>query len=258
MDGCWRKSETAAKERNLEFGSRRRPIATCNMSNKKLQVRVYADSRGRLLKSELYRLNDGTIHFHTRYRKGAQLVNLWEMAELDLLSGQIDLVILLGGICNITDAYYDHHGRRSFWPPNNITQRFDDIKGLMRDMASNYRLLNTKTKLCFIPEAGIDLVKFNSLKEPISIEVRRLQSDLETELQELRDFTKNLNTSMNVLTPWTLKVTHRRHSNKWIPVYSRSNDGLHPTLHQAYQIASVLHKFVITLFQMQDIYQNKR
>lgn len=69
-----------------------------------------------------------------------------------------------------------------------LSSRFHEIESLMREMANNYRLLNTETKLCFIPEPGIDLAKFNSLCEPLSREVRILQSDLEIELDDLRNF----------------------------------------------------------------------
>lgn len=210
------------------------------------------------MKNELFRLNDHAVYFHTRYRKGAKLVNLWELAEPDLLSGQIDLILLIGGICNITDLYYDFHGIRSIWPPEDISSRFDEIKMLMSDMVNNYRLLNTDTKLCFVPESGIDLARVNSLCEPIPNEVQQIQTNLEIELDELRNFTKSLNDGMGVLTPWTLKVTHHRRTSKWIPVYSRLSDGLHPTVYQARRIAEILHKFVVNMFNLQGLYVNQR
>lgn len=210
------------------------------------------------MKSELIRYNDRALHFHTRYRKGAKLVDLWELAEPDLIAGQIDLVIIMGGICNITDVQHDDHGNRNFWPPNDIALRFGEIKALMSEMANNHRLLNTGTKLCFIPEAGIDLAKYNYPYEQRQNGVLTLQYELENELEDLRNFTKSLNDSLNVLTPWTLKVTHHRRASKWIPVYSRMSDGLHPTLYQAYQMAKILHKYVINMFNLQDYYRHKR
>lgn len=84
------------------------------MASCKIQVKVIADSRGRLLKHELFRLNDRNIHFSTRFKKGAKLVELWAIVEEELFKGQTDLIIIYGGICNITDIVYDEFGREDF------------------------------------------------------------------------------------------------------------------------------------------------
>lgn len=228
--------------------------STHNMSQgKKFHIRVLADSRGRKLKNELHRLNDGTLYFSTRVRKGAKLCDLWELAESDILTGQTDLLILYGGICDITDIHIARSGRRSFWPPANLSTRFDNIKSNMDSIVRNYQLLNCNTKLCFIPEAGVGLAMLNRISPPIPEDVRALQSQLEEELSDLQNFTKALNDSLNILTPWTLKITHLRRENNWVPVYSRSDDGLHPSTAQAFRMAKVIKKHAQSVFGLRDI-----
>lgn len=218
------------------------PALIFKMDSRKFQVKVVADSRGRLLKRELQRLNDNSFYFHTRFRKGAKLVDLWEIVEEELLKGQTDLLIIYGGICDITDIVHNRFGVREFWPPTDISGRFNDIKSLMSGLANNYNLLNPKTKLCFMPEAGLDLAMVNRLTY-VDENIKVIQAKLESELEELRCHTKHINDSMNMTTPWTLKVTHSRRKNKWWPAYSRSVDGLHPTLYQANYLARVLKEF---------------
>lgn len=208
----------------------------------KFHVKVVADSRGRLLKPELQRLNDDSFHFHTRYRKGAKLIDLWEIVEEELQKGQTDLLIIYGGICDITNIVYNKYGRREFWPPKDIAGRFNDIKSLMSGLANNYNLLNPDTKLCFMPEAGVDLAMVNQLTY-VDETTKAIQANLEIELEDLRCHTKRTNDSMSTITPWTLKITHSRRKNKWHPAYSRSTDGLHPSLFQAHNLASVLKEF---------------
>lgn len=65
------------------------------------------------------------------------------------------------------------------------------------------------------------------MHEPISGEINCIQRNLEWELAELRCYTKHVNDYMNVITPWTLKVTHLRRRNQWYPVYTRMRDGIH-------------------------------
>lgn len=214
-----------------------------NMYPRKYRIIVVADSRGRLLKGELQRLNDSSIYFNTRVRKGGKLIDLWEIVEEELAKGQADLLIIYGGVCNITDVCYDEAGTRSFWPPADIGNRFAEIRDLMKGLATNYNLLNSETKLCFMPEPGLSLGMVNHIHEPYSDELFNLQRNLEHELTVLHHHTKEVNDSMHCMTPWTLKATHLRRRNKWFPVYSRMRDGLHPTLHQAYKLACIIKEF---------------
>lgn len=89
------------------------------------------------------------------------MIDLWEIVEDELQKGQTDLLIIYGGICDITDVLYDRYGRRSFWPPDDVQGRFANIKTLLTGLANNYNLLNTTTKVCFIPESGIGLGMIN-------------------------------------------------------------------------------------------------
>lgn len=227
--------------------------AIYNMNRgQKYHVRVLADSRGRNLKNELHRLNDNSFYFSTRVRKGARLTDLWEMAENDILSGQIDLLLLYGGICDVTDIYFSRRGSRSYWPPADLSSRFESIKSIMHSITNNYRLMNCNTKLCFIPEAGVGLARINHIASPIPEDIRSIQLNLENELVDLRNFTKRMNDSLDIITPWTIKVTHLRRENKWVPVYSRSHDGLHPSFAQAFKMAKIIKNFVRNVFEVHE------
>lgn len=206
-------------------------------------MKIVADSRGRLLKPELHRLSDDTVYFNTRFRKGAKLIDLWEIVEEELQKGQTDLLVIYGGICDITDVSFDHRGRRNFWPPDDIRGRFTYIKALLSGLADNYNLLNSSTKVCFIPEPGTSLAMINNIPKPVDDETHTIQMRLEEELTELRCHMKHVNDRMNIITPWTLKVSHVRRNNRWYPVYRRSADGLHPTRNQAYKMALILKEF---------------
>lgn len=218
----------------------------------KYHIRVLADSRGRNLKNELQLLNDSSFYFSTRSKKGAKLGDLWEMAENDILTGQSDLLILYGGICDVTDVHFSRNGVRSFWPPADLTSRFENIKSTMHSIVNNYHLMDCDTKLCFIPEAGVSLALINHVISPVPEDIRLIQLDLENELDDLRNLTKRLNDSLNILTPWTIKVTHLRRDNKWVPAYVRSHDGLHPSVNQAYKMARILKKFAQNVFEVSD------
>lgn len=120
----------------------------------------------------------------------------------------------------------------------------------MSSIVNNYKLLDCSPKLCFIPEAGIGLADVNRISSPVPDDIRFIQNSLELELDELRNFTKRLNDSLNILTPWTIKVSHLRRDNKWVPVYSRFYDGLHLSADQSSKMARILKKFVKKVFDV--------
>lgn len=55
--------------------------------------------------NELATYNDSEIRFHVKYRKGAGLIELWEIAEYELVRDNYDMIFILGSVCDLTDKY---------------------------------------------------------------------------------------------------------------------------------------------------------
>lgn len=204
------------------------------------QVYIYTDSRGRWLNQELQLIRDEGIAFHVTSLSGAGLERLWERAEFDLLNRRVDLVILFGGICNLTDPYYDQEGNRQFWPPFNMDERFKEVETLIRDISQNHLLLNLHAKLCFIQEPGCDLILYNRIRHPVPPPILICQEVFEKNLRVLQKVIREVNNHSNSPTPWALQITHDLRAGQWIPVYHRLYDGLHPTNRIVQKYARVL------------------
>lgn len=211
---------------------------------KKFQVRIFSDSRGAFLDNEFKKLNDPQIFFKTRFLRGAGLARVWELVEEELLRGRVDLIFVLAGVCDTTDRSYSNDGFRFFWPPNDTEVRFLEIKTMMGDMLRNYLLLNSTSKLCFIPDPGVDLVRYNSLMHPVNPYVLQIQSEMEESFRDLQEYTRKLNRLLGVKTPWTLNISHAHRSTNMVPVYDRMFDGIHFSRYQVKKLAATLRDFV--------------
>lgn len=121
------------------------------------------DSRGSWLHRKLSKYQLPHLRFKVVYRKGAGLMKLWEIAEWYLLTWQIDYLILLGGVCDLTERSLIY-GQRQFWPPIDMDRKFEEVYGYMRDIVHNFRLIpsNPQCKLAFLPEPGVDLIKYTT------------------------------------------------------------------------------------------------
>lgn len=214
--------------------------------NRKYNVHIYADSRGAHLQQELSRFNDENIHFLVHLIRGAGLRRIWEEIEYDILLSNniLDLVYIIAGVCDITDCYYDHRGRRTVLPPYDMDLRFAEIehcmKHCMKGIANNFNLINPSGKLCFLQEAGIDIIRYNRIVDPIPSKYLVMQASLENNLRIFQKFTNNLNDSMKMPTPWSLEITNAYRHNKWIPIFDRLADGLHPSQSQIRDLSFVL------------------
>lgn len=213
-------------------------------------VLIVMDSRGSWLHRELYKYQLPHLRFKVVYRKGAGLRSLWEIVEWYLLNRQVDYVILLGGVCDITDRSYVY-GIREFWPPNDLEERFNELYGYMRDIVHNFKLLpcNPDCKLAFLPEPGLDLIKYNKVPHPVPWRLLVTQAELEDRLDLLQLYTRALNSLTGAITPWSMDVTHAHRNGRLIPVYDRMTDGLHLSGNQVKKLADVIANFArIELF----------
>lgn len=218
----------------------------------KKRVLIIMDSRGAWLSRELRNYTRDSqidkIEFRVIYRKGAGLATLWEVAEFALLTRKIDLLLILGGICDITGPSRDSSGRRVFWPRSNLPERMDYVVSIMEGIVSNFRLLDLPCRLCFLPEPGADLIRYNRLFHPIDWKYLIIQEELESFMVSLHAFTRRLNRSLQMPTPWTLDASHTRRNGRLIQVYSRFRDGLHPALPQVKKWAEIIVEFAAELF----------
>lgn len=215
------------------------------------QVLIISDSRGFHLWREFRRTHNEQAYFRVIARKGATLGRLWEIAESEILKGRPDIIIIFGGICDLTDRYNLHQGRREFWPPSDFRTRVNEVADTMYFMANNLKLMNVNVKLCFLPEAGCDLIRYNRVTEPVPRELLRIQEGFERGLKYLQNVARDLNRYLDMPTPWSLDCTHARRYGRLVPVYWRTTDGLHLSGEQISEMAEILSKYiahVITLY----------
>lgn len=141
----------------------------------KVKIVVITDSRGRFLDQFLTLHSHDMRKFHVVVKRGAGLERLWEAAEWELKKNKVDILFILGGVCDITDQRYDISGRRNAWPPTDIDSRFTQICSIIDDISVRFKSLGTNTLLSLIPEAGLDLIKYNKVKSPIPQETLKIQ-----------------------------------------------------------------------------------
>lgn len=187
----------------------------------KKQVAVIADSRGARLGLELRLRSNEHVHYRVLVKSGAKLTQLWEIAEHEILYNHPDFIFILGSICDLTDRNYDVFGNRFFWPPMDIKRRVDQVLTTLDEIANNARLICTYTKVCFLPENGMDINKYNGIEDPIPWRNLTTQHELERGFLRLQRKARFINDSMNIVTPRSLDITHSRRNGRMRPVYGR-------------------------------------
>lgn len=212
--------------------------------NRKIRAKIFADSRGTWLGYHLKNMFHPNIDFTVKYRKGANIVKIWEMVEYDLLQDSADVYIIFGGVCDLTRKSYDIFGRRVFWPHDDLKCIFEDLTDKMETMARNFRLITQRATLCFLPEPGLDMVRYNQVPHPVPWYILLLQEMMEKNLRILQSKTYVINASMGSKTPWSLEVTHAKRGGRFVPVYDRTYDGLHFSPYQVWKLACYIVKFV--------------
>lgn len=208
----------------------------------KLLIIIYGDSRGAWLERSLRRYQTDKYHFVVRFRRGAGLIYLWELIEYDILtcSRRADFIIVYGGICDLTQRYINRFGRRSYWPASDMRDSFKKVKRTMNDMVNNLRLICPNMRMCFIPEAGVDMIIYNRIHHPVPYRLLILQETFENYLRDLQWVTRLINSRSGLVTPWSLNITHSHRAGRMVPVFGRSMDGLHLTIQQVRRLAQVI------------------
>lgn len=211
-------------------------------NDRRFLIIIYADSRGAWLERSLRRFQTDKYHFVVKFRRGAGLIDLWELIEFDILTRtrRADFIFVYGGICDLTQRYINRFGRRSYWPAYNMKESFKKVKRTMNDMVNNLRLISPNTRMCFLPEAGVDMISYNRIYHPVPYRLLILQETFENHLRDLQWVTRLINSRSGLVTPWSLDVTHSHRSGRMVPVFGRSMDGLHLTIHQVRRLAQVI------------------
>lgn len=217
----------------------KRPYNSCMRKN---FVLIITDLRGSWLRSRLRQYQDHLIKFKVMYRRGAGLKTLWEIAEWAILTRPVDLIILLGGVCDITSKI--HIGeRRFYWPLEELDKTFTDISATMKDIARNYRMMAPSSKFDFLPDPGVDLIRLNRIPHPVPWTELIVQQELEEQLELLHLYTRALNSYMGSLMPWSLDVTHAHRNGNLKPVYDRLYDAIHFSGEQVSKLASEINRY---------------
>lgn len=207
-------------------------------------VLVITDSRGSWLHRELRPHQRPYLKFNVIYKRGAGLSKLWEIAERAIFTRKVDLILIMGGVCDMTDKFYVN-GVRKFWPPDDMEQRFREISATLKDMAHNFKLMAPKCKLAFLPDPGLDLIRVNKILHPVPWRALIIQSELEENLETLHLYTRVLNSYLGALTPWTLEITHSHRRGTMIPVYDRTYDGIHFSREQITKLADEIARYAL-------------
>lgn len=133
--------------------------------------------------------------------------------------------------------------RRFFWPLEDMDLTFTEISATMRDIARNFRMLETGSKFVFMPDPGLDLIRLNKIPHPVPWRELIVQEELEEHLSLLHLYTRALNSYMGSLTPWTLDASHSHRNGNLHPVYDRMYDGLHFSGNQVIRLASEIDRY---------------
>lgn len=115
----------------------------------------------------------------------------------------------------------------------------------MRDIIHNFKLIPCKPgcKLAFLPEPGLDLIRYNKIPHPVPWRILIIQEEIEERLELLQLYTRALNSHVGSLTPWTMDTTHAHRNGRLVPVYDRTTDGLQFSGLQVKKLAEIIANF---------------
>lgn len=193
------------------------------------KVIIITDSRGGFLQHFLNHFNENqNVSYTTLVLKGRRVEELWLQARTKLNSKEYDHVYVLGGICNLTSAYF-YNRIRSFWPLRNMEDLAYDLIHSLNIIANEALFLGHWAKLTFLPETGADLMVYNNVEYPAHW-MLQCQVGLNINIFHLYEATKNINSRLGCTTPWTFDCIYgrNRHGNFYLK-FSKLCDGLHPT-----------------------------
>lgn len=132
-----------------------------------IQAVLISDSRGKFMDSIFNNLPDYPMQFSVHRRNGARLAELWEIAESIILFEHQDIIYIYDGEWDLTEVNYLPNGTREYWPVENFVWKINETKRMLTDIVNNFSLMYTPTKLCLLPEPGLDLICYNHVRNPV-------------------------------------------------------------------------------------------
>lgn len=215
------------------------------------KVAIVADSRGGFLQYFLNLHNENQhVTYTTSVYKGRRIEELWHQARARLSSGECDHVYMLGGICNLTSAYF-YNGIRTFWPLKNVEDLTYDLIHTTNIVANEALFLGYRGKLTFLPETGADLLAYNHVEHQAQWMIQ-CQTDLNNNIFFLYEGIKNINSRLGCITPWSFDCIYGRNRHGFLyPKFNKLYDGLHPTPSTAADMARKIIKDVNHVLQWQ-------
>lgn len=188
------------------------------------KVRVLADSRGRGL-SKLLNESSDRFHFSVDCLPGATLSSFKQkLKQKDYTP--CDLVIIFGGICNVTRIVYMPYRAAVFRYATTMeaVQHYGvECAALLEEAAAN-----VTSPILLTPIVGIDLIKYAGAYNE---QLFGMQSMVDAAIPLINNYIKGSNEDRGLITPITSNCIHRcRGKGKGYRThYIKLTDGCHPS-----------------------------
>lgn len=196
----------------------------------KLRILFIADSRGRYLQAEISRFFD-PYYFHHDFiwRGGLRLEEAADFARSTILRFKPHLVYILPGICSITrltsrDPWTA--GLRSPSVNGTVSLFLSGLDNVFQGIYSLSTRVGNPIMIITPTQTGLDFTTYNSYPEDLTSPHQRI---IKAAILEINRYVVSLNKSMLIKTPFLGSYIHPRcrHTNRL--VYSKLEEGCHPT-----------------------------
>lgn len=209
----------------------------------KLKVLFIADSRGRYLQTEISRYFDfSNCEYDFIWRGGLRLEESPDFARSTILRNKPHLVYLLTGICSITMITSRDPWTAGLHVPSvngTVTLFLTNLDTAHQGIFSLSPQVGHPIMVITPTQSGLDFTTYNSYPEDLTSPHQRI---LNASILEINRRITYMNKAMSIKTPFIGSFTHPRcrHHNRM--VYTKLEDGCHPTPHLAQAWAYKLSK----------------
>lgn len=216
-------------------------------------VLVIADSRGRLLKSQLDKVFLD-IPYNLYWKKSLRLQDTAELVSPMIINMRPKLIYLLNGICDITFISSRNPWTVSLQYPN-VTSIVDNyMEALDLAFSQIFALSNQlgyKPMILPVTQTGIDIATYNNYVEDW---VPPEQGILDTAMNRINRNIVMLHQSMYISPPILASAVHMRCRGKFRLAKNKLLDGCHPTPDLCLTWAKRLYKNAVINLESYDYY----
>ena len=191
------------------------------------------DSRGRHMDNVLryyVGLSRQNIQIKLIFVPGANIVSLTEAAIQELRTYQYDMVLLMGGVNDLTRKQRGGTVQPIFHEVDRLVDTLYD-----RFEWSRWQLARWCGKVAIGRLVGLDINRYNERYQRrsggrgIVTDHSHAQGVIDEAMIYLNKAIASLNTDSNVLAPWTLDTVHYQIRHRYVHKYFKLKDGLHLT-----------------------------